>query len=57
MLRYFVIPLVCPITCAVAVSVADVAVLRLLRYFSSFPTCIVYTRTHTQAVVYRHNND
>jgi len=57
MLGYFVIPLVCPITCAVAVSVADVAVLRLLRYFSSFPTCIVYTRTHTQAVVYRHNND
>jgi len=31
--------------------VADVAVLRLLRYFSSFPTCIVYTGTHTQAVV------
>ena len=57
MLRYFVMPFVCAITSAVAVGVADVAVLRLLRYFSIFPTCNVYTRTHTGATASWHNNN
>ena len=58
MLRYFVMPFVCAITSAVAVGVADVAVLRLLRYFSIFPTCNVFSlkirAAHTIATDLQH---